>query len=118
MELQLFQQSNRKKRGLANIIGRGIKFITGNMDDEDAEKITKRINELELNQGKIEEYSNDLKDIDIRIKTGLIIDRNSNLLFFTVQSRPWTLHPFSTPSSFTLHHVWESETVGNRPLEK
>lgn len=36
----------RNRRGLLNIVGSGIKFITGNMDNEDAMEIINNINEI------------------------------------------------------------------------
>lgn len=48
-ELNLFH-SARPKRGLLNIIGSGIKFITGNMDNEDAELIKDQLNTIKMNQ--------------------------------------------------------------------
>lgn len=49
----------RTKRGLINIIGSGIKFITGNMDHDDAIEINNRIFELSSNNNVlIKAYNN------------------------------------------------------------
>lgn len=58
-ELALFRYK-RSKRGLLNVAGRGINFITGNMDDEDAEEIRNRLTSLENNQQSIANFSNSL----------------------------------------------------------
>lgn len=50
-ELNLFH-SKRQKRGLINILGTGIKFITGNMDNEDAEAMKKQLAVFEANQNQ------------------------------------------------------------------
>lgn len=34
-ELSMFNIIHRHKRGLINVFGKGIKFITGNLDDDD-----------------------------------------------------------------------------------
>lgn len=43
----------RNNRGLINIVGSGIKFITGNMDNEDAIEINNKINEITLNNKQL-----------------------------------------------------------------
>lgn len=48
-----FLHNNRQKRGLANIIGSGLKFLFGTMDADDAEKYEKQLSELEINEQKI-----------------------------------------------------------------
>jgi len=45
--------NNRKKRGLINAIGSIIKTITGNLDQEDAEKYEKAIEKLSTNQSRL-----------------------------------------------------------------
>ena len=43
----------RSKRGLINALGRTIKFITGNLDDEDKQSISQNLNHLFSNQQQI-----------------------------------------------------------------
>lgn len=69
-ELMLFQ-NHRQTRGIFNAIGRGINFITGNMDDEDAKKIGEQIRNLEENQENIAKYSNKLNYYNKRINEEL-----------------------------------------------
>lgn len=64
---------------LFNLLGRGIKFITGNMDDEDAEKIMKKINEIENNEDNLTSFSNKLNKITNTINNNLQeISSNAN----------------------------------------
>lgn len=49
----------RTKRGLINILGSGIKFITGNMDNEDAIEIKNSIEEITLNNKQLIKSHND-----------------------------------------------------------
>lgn len=48
-----YSDSNRPKRGLLNALGSIIKIITGNLDNEDAEKYNQQINYLQENQFKM-----------------------------------------------------------------
>ena len=47
------------KRGLVNIFGTGIKFITGNMDHNDAVRINKQIETLKANNNKLFTQNNE-----------------------------------------------------------
>lgn len=49
----IYPRNNRVKRGLANVLGTTIKFITGNMDSEDANEIERRIMEITLNNKQL-----------------------------------------------------------------
>ena len=51
---------NRRKRGLMNFIGSGIKFITGNLDNTDLETITENLEILKHNQLNTMHKINDL----------------------------------------------------------
>lgn len=57
-ELQIFR--TREKRGLANILGKGIKFITGNLDADDAIEINERLRSLEENEENVVQFDNKL----------------------------------------------------------
>ncbi|XP_046801067.1 uncharacterized protein LOC124418514 [Lucilia cuprina] len=52
-KLNLLTPRNRQKRGLINALGSTIKFITGNMDYEDAEKLNRDIERLLMENGRI-----------------------------------------------------------------
>lgn len=52
-KLNQLKPINRRKRGLINAMGSTIKFITGNMDYEDAERINKNIDHLLTQNGLI-----------------------------------------------------------------
>lgn len=67
-ELALFR-NKRTKRGLLNAVGRAVNFITGNMDDEDAQEIRNRLSTLEINQNNIADYSNNLFKINNAINS-------------------------------------------------
>lgn len=69
-ELALFT-NKRTKRGLLNAIGRTINFVTGNMDDEDAQEIRNRLSTLEANQNNIADYSNNLFKVNNAINSEL-----------------------------------------------
>lgn len=48
----------RKRRGLLNIVGTGVKFMTGNMDNEDAIEINNKINDVILNNKQLIKANN------------------------------------------------------------
>lgn len=52
-KLDLLTPRSRSKRGLVNVLGSTIKFITGNMDYSDAERINKDIEELLANNNRL-----------------------------------------------------------------
>lgn len=54
----------RRKRGLFNFIGSGIKFITGNLDEEDAKKIFEEIETLKQNNQILLKQNNDQVDVN------------------------------------------------------
>lgn len=56
--LQLLLPITRTKRGIINILGTGIKLITGNMDSEDAIEINNRIQEIQINNKQLIESQN------------------------------------------------------------
>lgn len=56
---QLNPTSLREKRGLINGLGTVVKFLTGNLDHNDAEKYDNAINMLSHQQGKIESLVSD-----------------------------------------------------------
>lgn len=51
---------SRKKRGLMNYIGSGIKFVTGNLDNDDLETITQNMQVIKYNQINSMHKINDL----------------------------------------------------------
>lgn len=51
-------QRRRQKRGLANILGTGLKYIAGTMDHDDEVEIKAKLDELHENNGKLIEQSN------------------------------------------------------------
>ena len=59
--------NNRQKRGAINLLGSFIKIITGNLDNSDAEKYDKQIQELLNNQNSIKSVMN--KQISLSMKT-------------------------------------------------
>lgn len=74
--------NNRKKRGLLNYLGSGIKFITGNLDDNDLEIITQNLEILQHNQlnamHKINDLSSFAGNIMNKFKESInIINENS-----------------------------------------
>lgn len=82
-KLKLMQSKNRRKRGLINFLGSGIKFITGNLDDKDLDTITQNFDILKRNQlnsmHKINELSSFAGNIMNKFKDTLdIINKNSN----------------------------------------
>ena len=62
------------KRYLLNLLGTGIKFITGNMDQEDATRINNEIDTIKLNNRNLIEQNN--KQVEINSK---IINKFNNL---------------------------------------
>ena len=50
--LSLLNEASRNKRGLINFVGKGIKYLFGNMDDDDAEIIAKSFDKLYDDSGK------------------------------------------------------------------
>lgn len=84
-KLKLMQSKNRRKRGLINFLGSGIKFITGNLDDKDLDTITQNFDILKRNQlnsmHKINELSSFAGNIMNKFKDTLdIINKNSNTI--------------------------------------
>lgn len=82
--LTKFNSTSRQKRALINVLGKAIKFIAGNPDDDDLQNINKNLNSLYLNQKseleKIDKlttfanhlskrYANDLMVLQSNIKT-------------------------------------------------
>lgn len=59
-KLNAYETNNRKKRGLMNFLGSSIKFITGNLDNNDLETITQNIEILKHNQLNSMHKINDL----------------------------------------------------------
>lgn len=49
---------NRQKRGALNIIGSGLKFIAGTMDDEDRQEIINHLRNIDFNNRNLIEQSN------------------------------------------------------------
>jgi Gypsy protein/Baculovirus F protein len=62
--LNLIYPQFRSKRGLLNILGSGIKFITGNMDNDDAIEINNKIDEITLNNKQLIQSQNDQTQIN------------------------------------------------------
>jgi len=58
-KLNIFEP-NRKKRGLMNFIGTGIKFVTGNLDNTDLDTITQNLEIIKHNQLNTMHKINDL----------------------------------------------------------
>lgn len=54
----------RTKRGLANIIGKGLKLIAGTMDSDDEKQIEDRLKSLQDNQFNLTENANKLTHIN------------------------------------------------------
>lgn len=56
----LFFRINRRKRGLFNVVGKGLKFLTGNLDEDDAEEIGSRLKSIEENEENVVNFNNNL----------------------------------------------------------
>lgn len=59
-KLDTYKTNTRRKRGLMNLLGSGIKFITGNLDNADLETITQNFEILKHNQLNAMHKVNDL----------------------------------------------------------
>lgn len=57
---KLYEKPSRKKRGLINLLGSGIKFVTGNLDNTDLINIDSQMEILKLNQLKEVKRINEL----------------------------------------------------------
>lgn len=85
VKLNSFNSLLRKKRGLINFLGSSIKFITGNLDDDDLENINQHMQILKNNQinsmHKINELSSFAGHITARFQENVnIINENSKKL--------------------------------------
>lgn len=64
--------NNRTKRGLINVLGTAIKFITGNLDDNDMQTIQNNIDKLKANKNQEIEKINQLTSLANHITDRLI----------------------------------------------
>ena len=74
-KLNFIKPSVRSKRGLINILGSGIKALTGNLDDSDGERITKLLDQLKNGETILE---NQVKN-EYSISTNLVNRFEHNL---------------------------------------
>lgn len=58
----------RRKRGLFNLLGTGIKEITGNMDHNDYEQISKNIFDLQINNKRLINENNEQLKINLQLQ--------------------------------------------------
>lgn len=58
----------RRKRGLLNLLGTGIKEITGNMDHNDFEEISKSISDLQINNRILTNENNEQLKINLQLQ--------------------------------------------------
>lgn len=100
-ELQIFNFNHRNRRGLLNIVGKGIKFITGNLDDDDLKEITEKLNVLEENEENVIDFDNKL----INFSTNL----NDQLKSMTdhINNETVYLNDLSKRLSNTVHDLEE-----------
>lgn len=82
---KLWMESSRKKRGALNVMGTGIKFLFGTMDEDDRKNIASKIESLEkdnLNNIKFNfEYANLIEKAVRNVNTTIeVCNRNGKLL--------------------------------------
>lgn len=71
VERELYLFGKREKRGLLNAVGSGIKFLTGNLDAEDAKEFEARLKTLETNQENVVDSDNQFIKINQHINDEL-----------------------------------------------
>ncbi|CAD7092708.1 unnamed protein product [Hermetia illucens] len=85
LENMITHLNNRSKRGLINIVGKGLKYLYGTLDDDDRIKIMSEIDNLHENQKNIIKESNkfsrisDILNNEIRNITNALNTQNRNL---------------------------------------
>lgn len=65
----------RPKRGLLNFLGSGIKFVTGNLDEEDAKRYDSEILKLKMNQNILEQNVQN----SFKLNKNLILNYENNI---------------------------------------
>lgn len=108
----IFPMSHRQKRGLINPAGSLLKFFTGNMDQEDANKIYDSISQLEKSQNKIISKVNKQISLSSHIITTVneslsIIDRNQNLIKIKIEN----LQRAMNESFYSYAHYFEIQEI-------
>ena len=73
-ELNFFKfQHHRQRRGLVNALGVGIKFITGNLDEDDLNQINERLAAMETNEENVSKFSKNLVNFSSHLDAELKI---------------------------------------------
>lgn len=109
----------RTKRGLINPLGSLVKFISGNLDQQDAEEIHNHLKELENNENKIiNKFNNHLSLSKISMrnmnKTMTVLIDNQNAIKYKVEEIRNTLNG----TLFHFYHTLEINSISGQIKKK
>lgn len=114
-KIRLFELSKRNKRGLVNPLGSVIKFITGNLDHDDAVELYSNLEKLESSQNKIIKKTNMQLSITKNLmthinKTMSLIVRNQE----TINQKVSELRKAINEVTFGFIHFLEIKDILNQ----
>lgn len=125
-ELKFFKfHHHRQRRGLVNALGVGIKFITGNLDEDDLNQINERLAAMETNEENVSKFSKNLVNfsshLDAELKTitdhidneTIYISKTTKDIYNTVHGIEAQWHQKMITDSITLNLQILSKHISN-----